>query len=119
MGGPGYQVNAEFNDRPHEEGVLSMARSSDPNSAGSQFFICLNYDKTKQLDSKYTAFGKIVDGMKVAHAIEKTPIADPQNGKPTTPQVIDQIEVKPVTAAENPYAGFFHMEAAATAPAAK
>ncbi len=110
MGGPGYDLNAEFNDRPHEEGVLSMARSTDPNSAGSQFFICLNYKQTQQLDHKYTAFGKVVDGMKTAHEIEKTPIADPQNGKPTTPQVIDQIEVKPVTAAENPYAEFFHME---------
>lgn len=59
MGGPGYKVDAEFNATPHEEGVLSMARSSDPNSAGSQFFICLG--KHTHLDKQYTAFGKTAD----------------------------------------------------------
>ena len=59
MGGPGYQVNAEFNATPHQAGVLSMARSGDPNSAGSQFFICL--DKHSHLDNQYTAFGKTAD----------------------------------------------------------
>jgi peptidyl-prolyl cis-trans isomerase B (cyclophilin B) len=58
-GGPGYNVDAEFNDRLHEEGVLSMARSSDPNSAGSQFFICLG--RAPHLDKQYTAFGKTMD----------------------------------------------------------
>ena len=58
-GGPGYQVAAEFNATPHEAGVLSMARSGDPNSAGSQFFICL--DKHSHLDGQYTAFGKTAD----------------------------------------------------------
>jgi peptidyl-prolyl cis-trans isomerase B (cyclophilin B) len=116
MGGPGYQIGAEFNDRPHEEGVLSMARSNDPNSGGSQFFICLDYKNTQHLDHQYTAFGKVVDGMAAAHEIEKTPLADAQNGSPATPQVIDQIEVKPVTAAENPYASLFHMERPTTIP---
>ena len=55
-GGPGYQINQEFNNTPHEAGVLSMARSQDPNSAGSQFFICL--DKSSWLDGEYTAFGR-------------------------------------------------------------
>jgi peptidyl-prolyl cis-trans isomerase B (cyclophilin B) len=58
-GGPGFQVDAEFNDTPHDEGVLSMARSSDPNSAGSQFFICLA--RHPHLDGKYTAFGRTAD----------------------------------------------------------
>ncbi len=59
MGGPGYQIDAEFNSMPHEPGVLSMARSSNPNSAGSQFFICL--DAHPHLDGQYTAFGKVAD----------------------------------------------------------
>ena len=59
-GGPGYEVPAEFNKRKHVRGVLSMARSADPDSAGSQFFICL--DTVDQLDGKYTAFGKLVGG---------------------------------------------------------
>ncbi|QDT38312.1 peptidylprolyl isomerase [Stratiformator vulcanicus] len=59
MGGPGYQIDAEFNDVPHEEGTLSMARSQNPNSAGSQFFICLG--RQDFLDGQYTAFGKTVD----------------------------------------------------------
>ena len=58
-GGPGYTINAEFNKTPHEAGVLSMARTSDPNSAGSQFFICLA--RHSHLDGQYTAFGKTAD----------------------------------------------------------
>lgn len=50
IGGPGWQIDAEFNDRQHEKGVLSMARSSDPNSAGSQFFMCLTRDYCKHLE---------------------------------------------------------------------
>src|SRR5438034_4536873 len=57
-GDPGYKVNAEFNDHSHQRGVLSMARSQDPNSAGSQFFICLG--DASFLDRKYTAFGKVI-----------------------------------------------------------
>jgi peptidyl-prolyl cis-trans isomerase B (cyclophilin B) len=58
-GGPGYTVNAEFNNRPHEPGVLSMARTNDPNSAGSQFFICL--ERVPYLDGQYTVFGRVAD----------------------------------------------------------
>src|SRR3984957_13160000 len=58
-GGPGYTIKAEFNTTPHEAGVLSMARTSDPNSAGSQFFLCLG--KHAHLDRQYTAFGKTAD----------------------------------------------------------
>src|SRR3989441_4375630 len=59
-GDPGYKIKAEFNDRSHERGVLSMARSSDPDSAGSQFFICLA--NVSRRDHQYTAFGKFIKG---------------------------------------------------------
>ncbi len=58
-GGPGYTIDAEFNDRLHETGVLSMARTNDPNSAGSQFFLCLG--RVSHLDNQYTVFGKTAD----------------------------------------------------------
>jgi peptidyl-prolyl cis-trans isomerase B (cyclophilin B) len=102
-GGPGYQIPAEFNERPHVEGVLSMARSNDPDSAGSQFFVCLDYAHTQQLDRKYTAFGKVVDGFDAAKEIAKTKLADERNGKPEKAPVIEKVEVKPVTAKEDPY----------------
>jgi len=103
-GGPGYSVNAEFNPQPHKEGVLSMARSQDPNSAGSQFFVCLSYDKTQQLDNQYTTFGKVVDGMKAVEKIAATPLKDKDAGTPVNPPVIDKAEVFPVTPGHNPYA---------------
>ena len=68
-GGPGWTIDAEFNDREHHEGVLSMARTADPNSAGSQFFICLGRDHCQHLDGSYTAFGKITDGIDVVRTI--------------------------------------------------
>ena len=71
MGGPGYSINAEFNDTPHKRGILSMARSQDPNSAGSQFFIVVK--KASFLDGKYTAFGKVLSGMAVADQIVNAP----------------------------------------------
>lgn len=58
-GGPGYTIKAEFNNRPHEPGVLSMARTNDPHSAGSQFFICVG--RVPHLDGQYTVFGKTAD----------------------------------------------------------
>ncbi len=69
-GGPGWTVKAEFNDRRHVPGTLSMARSSHPDSAGSQFFICLSRDSCQHLDGKYTGFGQVVDGMDVVRTIE-------------------------------------------------
>ena len=66
-GGPGHSVDAEFNDTRHVRGILSMARSSDPNSAGSQFFICVQ--DSFFLDGQYTAFGKVIQGMDVADKI--------------------------------------------------
>ncbi len=71
MGGPGYQIKAEFNDKPHVRGVLSMARSQDPNSAGSQFFIC--HGDPRFLDKQYTAFGKLIKGDDVLEKIATTP----------------------------------------------
>ena len=105
-GGPGFSVGGEFNPRPHLEGVLSMARTSDPNSAGSQFFVCLDYNGphgTKQLDGQYTAFGKVVDGFDAVKAIGAT--KTDANDKPATPQTIDEVQVLPVTPGHNPYAG--------------
>lgn len=125
-GGPGYNVQAEFNDRKHEPGVLSMARQGDPlersgaaprceyaNSGGSQFFVCLDYAKTQYLDGKYTAFGKVMNGMDAVNKIASTPLIQPAQGeaeKPVNPPVIQKVEVKPVTASENPYAELFGMK---------
>ena len=71
QGGPGYEINEEFNTRSHLRGIVSMARSSDPDSAGSQFFIVTS-DSTF-LDKQYTVFGEVVDGMEVADKIVNLP----------------------------------------------
>jgi peptidyl-prolyl cis-trans isomerase B (cyclophilin B) len=70
-GSPGYTVKAEFNDKPHKRGTLSMARSSNPDSAGSQFFICVA--DAAFLDGKYTVFGEVVSGMEAADKIVSQP----------------------------------------------
>lgn len=76
MGGAEDNIPAEFNDTPHVEGVVSMARAQNPNSASSQFFICL--DDATFLDGDYTAWGKVVEGMDAVHAIAKgEPPAEP------------------------------------------
>jgi len=67
-GGPGYKVKAEFNKQPHVRGVVAMARSNDPDSAGSQFYITLA--PANFLDGKYTVFGKVVSGMDVVDKIK-------------------------------------------------
>ena len=71
MGGPGYTVKAEFNDKPHKRGTLSMARAQDPDSAGSQFFICVA--DAAFLNKQYTVFGEVVSGMNVADKIVNQP----------------------------------------------
>jgi cyclophilin family peptidyl-prolyl cis-trans isomerase len=71
MGGPGYTLKAEFNDKPHKKGTLSMARATDPNSAGSQFFICAA--PAPFLDKQYTVFGEVVSGMEAADTIVSQP----------------------------------------------
>lgn len=67
MGGPGYKVKAEFNSKPHKRGIVSMARANDPDSAGSQFFICVA--DAHFLDWQYTVFGEVVSGMDVADKV--------------------------------------------------
>ena len=71
MGGPGYTLKAEFNSKPHKRGTLSMARSSDPDSADSQFFITVA--DVPFLDNQYTVFGEVVSGMDVADKIVNLP----------------------------------------------
>ena len=76
MGGPGWNVDAEFSQRKHLKGTLSMARSTDPNSAGSQFFICL--EPQPGLDGKYTVFGQVIEGQDVVDKIGDLP-TDPRD----------------------------------------
>ncbi len=71
QGGPSQKLKAEFNDIPHRRGILSMARTSDPNSAGSQFFVVVK--DSNFLDGQYTVFGEVVKGMEVADKIVNLP----------------------------------------------
>jgi len=90
-GGPGHTIDAEFNDTKHERGILSMARSQDPNSAGSQFFICVK--DAFFLDGQYTAFGRVIEGMDVADKIVNEP--RDSNDNPN-----EKMEMKSVTIVE-------------------
>ncbi len=87
-GGPGWTVKAEFNDRKHEPGVLSAARSAHPDSAGSQFFVCLTRESCKHLDNQYTAFGKVTSGMDAVKKIAETPIDSGGTPKSKAPKMI-------------------------------
>lgn len=91
-GDPGYKIDAEFNERKHVRGVLSMARSASPNSAGSQFFICLGPQSF--LDRQYTTFGKVVKGDEVLGAIGDAPVSPSPRGEMSVPN--ERIEVKSV-----------------------
>ncbi|MDB6022510.1 MAG: peptidyl-prolyl cis-trans isomerase, partial [Pedosphaera sp.] len=82
-GGPGHRVKAEFNEKPHVRGVLSMARSQNPDSAGSQFFICLG--DARFLDRQYTAFGKLITGDDVLGKIGDSPTANSNGGEKSKP----------------------------------
>jgi peptidyl-prolyl cis-trans isomerase B (cyclophilin B) len=96
QGGPGYKIKAEFNDRSHERGVISMARSSDPDSAGSQFFICLA--SVSRLNHQYTTFGKLIKGDEVLAKIGDTPVtrsSSGENSKPAKRVVIESIKIVP------------------------
>ena len=93
-GGPGYQIKAEFNDRHHDRGVLSMARSNDPDSAGSQFFIC--HGTPRFLDHQYTAFGKLIKGDDVLEKIATTPTHNPD--RPDKRMEIVSIKIVPADA---------------------
>jgi peptidyl-prolyl cis-trans isomerase B (cyclophilin B) len=93
MGGPGYKIKAEFNDTPHVKGILSMARSSDPNSAGSQFFIC--HGEARFLDKQYTAFGRLVAGVETLDKIATAPtIRGGENSKPVKPVKIEKVTIQ-------------------------
>jgi peptidyl-prolyl cis-trans isomerase B (cyclophilin B) len=95
-GDPGYKIKAEFNKKSHERGVLSMARSSDPDSAGSQFFICLG--NVSRLDGQYTTFGKLIKGDDVLGKIGDTEVAMSGSGeksKPTKRVTVESIKIVP------------------------
>jgi peptidyl-prolyl cis-trans isomerase B (cyclophilin B) len=101
-GDPGYKINAEFNDTSHVRGVVSMARSRDVNSAGSQFFIC--FGTASHLDRQYTAFAKVTQGMDVLDKLEKVAVAGPQGSTPTTPVVLETVTLTAPPAAAKPAA---------------
>ncbi|MFM9011932.1 MAG: peptidylprolyl isomerase [Planctomycetota bacterium] len=94
-GGPGYKIPAEFNATPHEPGVLSMARTNDPNSAGSQFFICL--ERVPHLDKQYTAFGRTADAasLDVVKAIGSVRTA-------ASDRPVDRVTINTVTVVKTP-----------------
>lgn len=97
-GGPGYQIKAEFNDRLHQRGVISMARSTHPDSAGSQFFICDG--DAPFLNRQYTAFGRLVKGDDVLAKIAGTPVGSSGSGEQSKPQKrVGVISIKIVPAA--------------------
>jgi len=87
-GGPGRTLPLEPSRLAHDFGVVSMARADDPDSAGSQFFICLSRAGTARLDGQYCAFGEVVDGVEAVLAIEATEIADPAAGRPVDPPLV-------------------------------
>ena len=95
MGGPGYKIKGEFsknkfqNDLKHTEGIISMARSQNKNSAGSQFFIVTK--NASHLDGKYASFGKVINGMDIVHDIEN--IKTGANNKPINNVIIESIKV--------------------------
>ena len=96
QGDPGYKIKAEFNDHSHERGVISMARGPDPDSAGSQFFICLA--PVPRLDRQYTTFGKLIKGADVLEKIGDIPVtrnSAGETGKPTKRVVIESIKIVP------------------------
>jgi len=96
MGGPGYNIKGEFrfngfkNDLKHTRGVLSMARSMAPNSAGSQFF--LMHEDAPHLDGQYAGFGKVIEGIEVVDQIAACPTG--RNDKPLQPQVMKKVTVE-------------------------
>src|SRR6059058_2963036 len=96
QGGPGYNIKAEFNDHSHDRGVISMAREPDPDSAGSQFFICLA--PVRRLDHQYTTFGELIKGENVLEKIGDIPVTKNSMGeasKPTKRVVIESIKIVP------------------------
>jgi len=100
-GGPGHKVKAEFNDKPHVRGVLSMARSQHPDSAGSQFFICLA--DARFLDRQYTAFGQVIKGDDVLGKIGDSPTTMSNGGersKPLSRVGLESVTIVPADSAK-------------------
>ena len=98
-GDPGYKIKAEFNDRPHVRGVISMARSAQPDSAGCQFFICLG--DAAFLNKQYTAFGKVIKGEDVLLKIGETAVTTSGGGersKPMTRVEVENVKIAPAEA---------------------
>ena len=91
QGGPGWNVNAEFNDKHHARGILSMARAQDPNSAGSQFFIC--HGDAGFLDHNYTVFGNLIKGFDVLDKIATTPTEG--SDRPITRVNVESVRIVP------------------------
>ncbi len=92
-GDAGYKVKAEFNNKPHVKGTVSMARSADPDSAGSQFFIC--FGAAPHLDRQYTAFAHVLGGMDVLDTLEKVSVGGPSRSKPQNPVVLESVTLVP------------------------
>ena len=90
LGGPGYTIDAEFNDRPHKRGTVSMARKPDPNSAGSQFFIC--HQAQPGLDGQYTVFGQVVHGLDVVDKIAS--VERDSRDNPLEPVVMEKVTIE-------------------------
>ena len=99
-GDPGYKIKAEFNERPHVRGVISMARSQDPDSAGCQFFICLG--EARFLDRQYTAFGKLIKGDDTLSKIGDTATAMGNGGEKSKPTLRVGVDSIRIVAAEPP-----------------
>ena len=89
-GGPGYHIKAEFNDTKHVPGIVSMARSMDPDSAGSQFFICVA--KVPHLDGQYTAFGEVIEGYDIVDKISK--VKTLPGDRPVEPVIMKKVTIE-------------------------
>lgn len=94
-GGPGYLIDLEDSKLPHDFGVISMARSRDPNSNGSQIFVCLSREGTRALDGRYTAFGEAISGAEAINAIADTPLSGERPINPPTIKSMKLVEAAP------------------------
>jgi cyclophilin family peptidyl-prolyl cis-trans isomerase len=101
-GGSDKPLRAEFNDVHHARGIVSMARTNDPNSASSQFFICVA--DAPSLDGQYTVFGEVTKGMDVADKIVNAP-SDPNNNRPNNPTTIEKVIIRDAKPGEGAAAG--------------
>ncbi len=108
-GGPGWTVDAEFNDKPFEKGTLCMARrANDANSAGSQFFVCLDREPFLDIEGQYTAFGQVIEGLDAVERIAETTLEDAEIGRPhDPPQIVHAYE----TWFEHAHEAYHHDEA--------